>query len=164
MTGCGVGDRFGDNQEASGELDAWMDVACGAVDSVAKVANQRSQLDWAQVKDPKTADELVDHLGLVAAEIGTARRTLNSLGAPPVDDGEALLSELDEGVNAREKAAENAIDFIEGAVSRVDPVAPVQIARAAQAAYTAAPRIARYLERQRELRAAYEANPNCTDL
>lgn len=163
LSGCG-GPRGSGGADAGGELTAWMGSACAAVGSVAEVADQRSQLDWARVSDPDTAAALVAHLRLVAGEVGTAQQTLESLGAPPVDDGAELLSELRLEFTDRRDALANAVDFIEGAASRIDPLAPAQIARAAQSAYTAAPKPARELERRRELRDAFASAAACAAL
>lgn len=160
FSGC-TGPRGSGSRDAGGELTAWMGSACAALGSVAQVADRRSQLDWARVSDPDTAAELVAHLQLVAAQVATAQQTVESLGAPPVDDGAELLSELRLEFTDRRDALANAADFIEGAASRIDPLAPAQIARAAQSAYTAAPKLARELERRRELRDAFEASAAC---
>ncbi|GAA1487430.1 hypothetical protein [Brachybacterium sacelli] len=169
LTGCGFTDH--DSADApdstttvGGELDPWLDEVCGAVDSIATVANERRELDWADVSDPDTAAELVAHLELVETEIGQARAVLDSAGAPPVEDGDAVLAEMQESFEERQDAVTDAIEFIEDSASRVGPLAAAQIASAAQTAYTAAPRLARAIERHDELQNAYETTPTCNGL
>lgn len=149
---------------AGGELDPWMAEVCGSVEAVATVANRRNQLDWREVTDPGTATELAAHLRRVEATVGTALAELEAVGAPPVDDGDAVITEVRGGFEERRAALAKAAEFVEGSASRLDPLAAPQIASAAQSAYTAAPRMAREIERQAALRDAYESNPTCSEL
>lgn len=171
LAGCGPGEPVDGGpavreaaRSAGGDLDPWLAKVCGAVGSVRTVADERNQLDWQDVSDRGKAAELVTHLRRVDAEIGTALAVLDSVGAPPVERGDTVLTELRESFTERRDAVTDAAEFIEGSASRIDPLAPAQVASAAQAAYTAAPRLARQIERRRELRDAYAANPACRDL
>ncbi|NYI69489.1 hypothetical protein GGQ54_000049 [Naumannella cuiyingiana] len=161
--GCALPERR-DGENVSGPVEAWVGSACAAVGTVAETADRRSELDWSRVSDPATAAELVSHLKAVSTQIGSARASIEALGSPPVEDGEAVLADLRGAFDERQQAVDNAADFIEGAASRIDPLAQPQIARAAQAAYTAAPKLAREIERKRQLRDPFAANSACANL
>lgn len=169
LTGCGLvdhdsGSAPADTVPVGGELDEWVEEVCGAIGSIATVANERRELDWREVSGPELAAELAAHLQLVEAEIGEARGVLDSAGAPPVKDDDAVIADVRESFGDRRDAVTDAVEFIRESASRSGPLAVAQIASAAQTAYTAAPRLARSIERHSELRDAYDASPYCQDL
>lgn len=171
LTGCGSSTGVGrgapttDASPAVGsDLGGWLEDVCGNIGRVAAVANERNQLDWRDVSDPEAVAELIAHLERVESALDEGSAALDRTGAPPVEDREAVLSEIREAYRERSGAVRDAARFIGGSASRVDPLAVPQIAGAAQSAYTAAPRLARAVERQSELRDAYRANATCRGL
>lgn len=86
---------------------AWASTVCGAV---AKAADKVPQYPKVDLRDPeKTKKGYVEHLRTLSGALGDVRADIKKAGAPPVQDGTAVLAKtlkkLTTGIKAIDSAA-----------------------------------------------------------